>query len=106
MARAVYRDSDVLILDEPTASLDPNIEYELNQQIRTRLYGKKTIINVSHRLHSVRYSNQIFVFRGGELVESGTHESLFAAPTLYRRMFSRQASDYMDIPAHEDDGDN
>lgn len=97
MARAVFRKSDVLILDEPTASLDPNIEYELNQQIRKNYYGKKTVINVSHRLQSVRFSNKIFVFRGGQLIESGDHDSLFAAPTLYRRMFERQASAFVDI---------
>ncbi len=102
MARAVFRKSDVLILDEPTASLDPNIEYELNQQIRKNFYGKKTVINVSHRLQSVRSSNRIFVFRGGQLVESGDHESLFARPTLYRRMFERQASAFMDIKPEED----
>ena len=97
LARAVYRDSDILILDEPTAALDPNIEYELNNRIRSELHGKKTIINVSHRLHSVRYSNKIFVFRGGELIESGTHETLFAQQTVYRQMFERQASDYVDM---------
>ena len=101
VARAVYRSSEVLILDEPTASLDPNIEYELNQQIRSRLYGKKTIINVSHRLHSVRSSNKIFVFRDGRLIESGTHSELFSKESVYRQMFSRQASDYMDIPGHD-----
>ena len=97
LARAVYRDSDVLILDEPTAALDPNIEYELNNRIRSRLHGKKTILNVSHRLHSVRYSNKIFVFHEGRLAESGTHETLFSQPTLYRQMFERQASDYVDM---------
>ena len=97
LARAVYRDSKILILDEPTASLDPNIEYELNKKIRGKLHGKKTVINVSHRLHSVRYSNKIFVFHGGRLIESGTHEELFASPTMYRQMFSRQAGDYMDL---------
>ena len=97
LARAVYRDSKILILDEPTASLDPNIEYELNKKIRGKLHGKKTVINVSHRLHSVRYSNKIFVFHGGRLIESGTHEELFASPTMYRQMCSRQAGDYMDL---------
>ncbi len=97
LARAIYRDSDVLILDEPTAALDPNIEYELNQRIRSNLHGKKTIINVSHRLHSVRFSNKIFVFRAGKLIETGSHETLFTRPTLYRQMFERQASDYVDM---------
>jgi ATP-binding cassette subfamily B protein/ATP-binding cassette subfamily C protein len=101
LARAVYRDSEILILDEPTASLDPNIEYELNQRIRSRLHGKKTIINVSHRLHSVRFSNKIFVFRAGKLIESGSHETLFSKPTVYRRMFERQASDYVDMTSLE-----
>lgn len=97
LARAIYRDSDVLILDEPTAALDPNIEYELNQRIRSELHGKKTIINVSHRLHSVRFSNKIFVFRAGRLIETGSHETLFTRPTVYRQMFERQASDYVDM---------
>ena len=101
LARAIYRDSDVLILDEPTAALDPNIEYELNQRIRSNLHGKKTIINVSHRLHSVRFSNKIFVFRAGKLIESGTHETLFTRPTVYRQMFERQASDYVDMSSLE-----
>ncbi|MBO4838087.1 MAG: ABC transporter ATP-binding protein [Lachnospiraceae bacterium] len=97
LARAVYRDSDILILDEPTAALDPNIEYELNNRIRSELHGKKTIINVSHRLHSVRYSSQIFVFREGRLIESGTHKELFARDSVYHQMFERQASDYVDM---------
>ncbi len=97
LARAVYRDSDVLILDEPTAALDPNIEYELNSRIRSELHGKKTILNVSHRLHSVRFSNKIFVFREGRLIESGTHRELFAQDSFYHRMFARQASDYVDM---------
>ena len=97
LARAIYRDSEILILDEPTAALDPNIEYELNQRIRRRLHGKKTIINVSHRLHSVRFSNKIFVFRAGKLIESGSHETLFTKQTVYRQMFERQASDYVDM---------
>ena len=101
LARAIYRDSEILILDEPTAALDPNIEYELNQRIRSRLHGKKTIINVSHRLHSVRFSNKIFVFRAGKLIESGTHETLFTRPTVYRQMFERQASDYVDMSSLE-----
>ena len=101
LARAIYRDSEILILDEPTAALDPNIEYELNQRIRSRLHGKKTIINVSHRLHSVRFSNKIFVFRMGKLIESGTHETLFTRPTVYRQMFERQASDYVDMSSLE-----
>jgi ATP-binding cassette subfamily B protein/ATP-binding cassette subfamily C protein len=101
LARAIYRDSDVLILDEPTASLDPNIEYELNNRIRSELHGRKTVINVSHRLHSVRYSNKIFVFREGKLIESGDHDTLFSQPTEYRKMFERQASDYVDMTAED-----
>ena len=97
LARAFFRDSEVLILDEPTAALDPNIEYELNRMIRNELHGKKTIINVSHRLHSVRFSNKILVFREGRLIETGSHETLFAEPTVYRQMFERQASDYVDM---------
>lgn len=97
LARAFYRNGDILILDEPTAALDPNIEYEINNRIRSELHGEKTIINVSHRLHSVRYSNKIFVFSGGQLVESGTHDALFSRPTIYRKMFERQASDYVDM---------
>ena len=95
LARAVCRDSSVLILDEPTASLDPNIEYELNQKIRTQLYSNKTIINISHRLHSVRSSSCIFVLENGRLAESGTHEELFSKDTLYRSMFQKQAHDYI-----------
>lgn len=94
IARAFYSDSDVLILDEPTASLDPMAEQEIFNQF-DRLRQDKTTIFVSHRLSSATVASKIAVLEYGRLIEEGDHKSLMAARGRYFELFSTQAKRYV-----------
>lgn len=94
IARAFYADSDILILDEPTASLDPMAEQEIYNQF-DNLRQNKTTIFVSHRLSSATVADQIIVLENGQVVESGTHKELMAAEGKYYDLFSTQAKRYL-----------
>lgn len=94
VARAFYSDSDVLILDEPTASLDPMAEQEIFNQF-DRLKKDKTTIFVSHRLSSATTANKIIVLKNGEIVEMGDHRELMARQGEYYTLFSTQAKRYI-----------
>ncbi len=85
IARAIYMDSSVLILDEATSSLDPISEKEVQNSI-DRLKGKRTIITIAHRLSTLTNVNHIFVIDKGCLVEEGTHEFLSSSDGLYKRL--------------------
>ncbi|WP_127849858.1 ABC transporter ATP-binding protein [Lacticaseibacillus hulanensis] len=93
IARAWYKDAPLVILDEPTAALDPLSEYAIYQRF-DQLIGNKTAIYISHRMSSTRFAQRIAVFKDGELVEMGNHESLMAAGGLYKELFSAQAQYY------------
>jgi ATP-binding cassette, subfamily B, bacterial len=93
LARAYFRDAPMLILDEPTASLDPRGEYEIFQQVR-RLAEGHTVVLVSHRFSSVRAADRILVLDGGRIVEEGGHEELLARGGLYAELFEIQAQGY------------
>ena len=94
MARALYKDGPILVLDEPTAALDPIAEKEIYEQFGS-MAGNKTAIFISHRLASCRFCDRLLVFRDGEIAERGTHESLLAIPGgLYARMYSAQEEMY------------
>jgi ABC-type multidrug transport system fused ATPase/permease subunit len=94
IARAFYSDSDILILDEPTASLDPMAEQEIFNQFDT-LRQDKTTIFVSHRLSSATSATKIIVLEAGEIVEEGTHAELMALRGKYYTLFSTQAKRYV-----------
>ena len=94
VARAFYSDSDILILDEPTASLDPMAEQEIFNQF-DRLKKDKTTIFVSHRLSSATTANKIVVLKNGEIVEMGDHRELMAKKGEYYTLFSTQAKRYI-----------
>ena len=94
IARAFYSDSDVLILDEPTASLDPMAEQEIFNQF-DRLRAEKTTIFVSHRLSSATVASKIAVLENGRLIEEGDHPSLMARRGRYYELFSTQAKRYI-----------
>ena len=93
VARALFRDAPVLLLDEPSAALDPRSEAELFGHVRTLLAGR-TVVMVSHRLASVRSADRIAVLSEGRVVEVGDHTTLVAAGGLYAELFALQAAGY------------
>ena len=94
VARAFYSDSDVLILDEPTSSLDAIAEQEIFNQF-DQLRKDKTTIFVSHRLSSATLATKILVLDNGKLAETGTHAELMAKKGIYHELFTTQASRYL-----------
>jgi ATP-binding cassette subfamily B protein len=95
LARAFYRDAPLVILDEPTASLDARAERALFDSVRD-LYANRTVLLVSHRFATVRSADRIIVLRDGQVIEQGTHDELMAADGLYAELFSIQASGFVD----------
>ncbi len=93
VARALLRDAPILILDEPTAAMDAQAEYELYQQLKKLAQGRMTIL-ISHRFSTVRMADRIFVLENGQLIEEGTHEELLAQDTRYAYFFNLQAESY------------
>lgn len=93
IARAFFKNSDLIILDEPSSALDPDAEYNLNRAIAD--YAKdKTVIFISHRLSTTRHADKIYMFEKGRIVESGTHDELIALDGKYAYMFNLQAENY------------
>ena len=95
LARAFFRDAPFVILDEPTASLDPRAELALFGNIRTIFAGRSVLV-ISHRFANVRAADRIYVLAGGQVVEQGSHDQLMAAAGVYAELFTMQASTYLD----------
>lgn len=94
IARALFKDAPIVVLDEPTAALDPISEYEIYSRFNT-LVGDKTAIYISHRLSSCRFCDRIVVFSDGRIVQQGTHAQLLEEETgLYCQMYQTQAKHY------------
>lgn len=93
LARAYYRDAQVVILDEPTASLDALAEYEVFQQFAELTEGKTALL-ISHRFSTVRMADRIVVLENGKIGEQGSHDQLIALGGRYAAMFELQASSY------------
>ena len=93
IARAIYKDSPIVILDEPTAALDPYAEFEIYTRFH-ELVNNRTAIYISHRLSSCRFCDHVAVFDQGELVEYGTHQELERQNGLYSKMWHTQAQYY------------
>ena len=93
IARAYMKNAPVVILDEPTAALDPRAEYEIYQNF-SKLSENKTAIYISHRLASCRICDQIFVFLNGNIAQRGTHEDLMTQEGYYAEIFKMQAALY------------
>jgi ATP-binding cassette, subfamily B, bacterial len=95
LARAFIRDAPLIILDEPTASLDPRAEHDLFSRIRT-LYKGRTVLLISHRYNTVRDADHIYVLDHGRVIEHGNHDQLIAAAGVYAELFTLQAAAYTD----------
>ena len=93
IARAFYKDCPYVILDEPSANLDPVAEYNLNQAMLDAA-ANKTVIFISHRLSTTVNADRIYVMEKGEIIESGSHAELMAKGGTYAYMFNLQAEKY------------
>lgn len=95
--RALFKASEIMILDEPTAALDPDAEKKIYESFKT-FSENKTAVYISHRLASARYCDRILVFKDGALCEQGDHESLMALDGEYKRLYQIQADYYAENP--------
>ena len=93
LARALYKDAPVMVLDEPTAALDPLAEAQMYAQYND-LTANKTSIFISHRLSSTQFCDRVLYLEGGKIVEDGTHQQLMALGGSYAKMFAYQAYYY------------
>lgn len=95
IARALYKEAPFIILDEPTAALDPVAEYEIYTKFN-EIVGKRTAVYISHRLSSCRFCDEIAVFHEGEMIEQGSHEELLANKKgKYSELWNTQAQYYL-----------
>jgi ATP-binding cassette, subfamily B, bacterial len=97
LARAFFRDAPLVIMDEPTASLDARSEHELFKTMRG-LFHDRAVLLISHRFSSVRMADRIYVLRDGAVAEAGTHDELIASDGLYAELFTLQAAAYVERP--------
>ena len=89
IARAILKDAPILILDEPTANLDPLTEQQVLNTLFETMQGKTTLL-ITHRLIGLEHFNEILVMNHGRIIERGTHADLLAGDTLYRRLWDLQ----------------
>jgi ABC-type multidrug transport system fused ATPase/permease subunit len=95
LARALYRDADVIILDEPTASLDPLAVRAFYEDVLVARRARTAVLLISHRLASVSHADEIVVLDHGEVRERGSHAELMRTRGAYHRMFTTQASEFV-----------
>ncbi|MGE5528975.1 MAG: ATP-binding cassette domain-containing protein, partial [Patescibacteria group bacterium] len=93
IARAVYRNRDMIILDEPTGNLDPLAEAEIFRKY-IELSADKTVIFVTHRINAATLANRIIVFKGGRVIEDGSPDALLASGGEYARLYQAQSQWY------------
>jgi ATP-binding cassette subfamily B protein len=94
LARALYREAPVLILDEPSSALDADTEYEIFSRFREIVKGRTAIL-ISHRFSNVMLADRIIVLDGGRIAETGTHEELMSRKGIYYEMFIRQTGRFV-----------
>lgn len=92
-ARAIYRNSSFVILDEPTAALDPIAENELYSNFKDSV-GERTVLYISHRLSSTRFCDRIVLIEGGKIIEEGVHEELMERAGRYAALYEMQSKYY------------
>lgn len=95
IARAFYEAAPLLILDEPTSSIDAVAEFEIFKNLQ-RYYDNKSLLLISHRFSTVRNANKIIVLKNGKIVERGAHDKLVKQGGLYEKMFNKQAQAYLE----------
>lgn len=93
LARAFVRDSQILVLDEPSSSMDAKAEDAVSQNVRTLTSGRTAIL-ISHRFSTVRMADRIYVLNEGRIVEGGTHEELVHSGGTYAHLSATQARQY------------
>lgn len=101
IARAFMKDAELMILDEPSAALDPMSEYELNRAMMDAA-SDKTVIFISHRLSTTLMADRIYMLENGELIEEGDHSALMAKNGRYAEMFRAQSEKYRDDYKYND----
>ncbi len=94
ISRAFYKNSSLIILDEPSSALDPIAEYQLNQSM-LEAAANKTVVFISHRLSTTRLADRIFMLEDGRIIESGSHEELLKLDGKYAEMWRVQAGQYI-----------
>lgn len=104
LARALYKDAPILLLDEPTAALDPIAEDDIYRRYAAMTEGRTSLF-ISHRLASTRFCDRILFMEHGRIAEQGTHASLLAAGGGYAQLFEVQSKYYRDNPNDADTGD-
>jgi ATP-binding cassette, subfamily B, bacterial len=95
LARSLYRDAQIIIMDEPTASMDAGAEHEFFDTFRASVGGRTAVV-VSHRLTMARLADHIFVFDQGRIAEHGSHDELVSQHGLYAKLFQQQAAPYQE----------
>lgn len=95
LARALYKNGPIVILDEPTAALDPIAEKDIYESFGDMIDGR-TAIFISHRLSSTKFCDRVAYFENGKIVEYGTHDELMAFGGKYAHMFNTQAKYYQE----------
>ncbi|MGB7413357.1 MAG: ABC transporter ATP-binding protein [Thermosynechococcaceae cyanobacterium] len=93
LARAFLRESQIIVLDEPTSAMDPKAEFEVFQQFRQLIQDQSAIL-ISHRLSTVKLADYIYVMGQGTIIEHGTHDGLMALNGTYAHLFTTQAQNY------------
>ena len=95
LARAFLRDSELVVLDEPTSSLDPLAEAEVFAHFRRVIKGRSAVL-ISHRFSTVRMADYIYVLERGRIVENGTHQELLERNGPYAKLYLAQAANYQE----------
>ena len=93
LARAFLRDSQLIVLDEPTSAMDPKAEYEIFKKFRELIEDQSAVL-ITHRLSTVKMADRIYVMDNGEIIESGTHKELMQLQKSYATLFETQAQNY------------